>query len=159
MPCLRSPIAMVSMLATSQGLCGHCSWRCGIVSPYFSLVSRGWFTGTRTFGVCMWSSTRGPQLVIFAASITWPRLPHRGGRLREAWERLPEKLWHYCNMKQRNKWSNLSTATCQAVPKKELKLLWCPWEIVNTLGASPTKWSWPVLSSEILMRLSRRSSC
>jgi hypothetical protein len=49
MSCLWSPIAMVSMLATSWGLYGHCSWSWDIASPHFSLVSWGCFVGTRTF--------------------------------------------------------------------------------------------------------------
>jgi hypothetical protein len=39
-------------------------------------------------------------------------------------------------MKQRNKWSNHSTATSRAVPEKELKLWRCLQEITITLGAS-----------------------
>jgi hypothetical protein len=35
MVCLRSSIAMVSVLATSRGLCRHCSWRSDIASPTF----------------------------------------------------------------------------------------------------------------------------
>jgi hypothetical protein len=53
MSCLRSPIAMVSVLTTSRGLCGHYSWCRGIVSPRFSSVFRGCFVGTRTFDVCV----------------------------------------------------------------------------------------------------------
>jgi hypothetical protein len=33
--CLRSPIAMVSVLATSQGLSGHYSWRWDLASTTF----------------------------------------------------------------------------------------------------------------------------
>jgi hypothetical protein len=36
MLCLQSPIVMVSMLATSLGLYGHCSWRWDIASPHSS---------------------------------------------------------------------------------------------------------------------------
>jgi hypothetical protein len=61
--------------------------------------------------MCMWSSMRGQRPIIFAASITWSRLPHRVGRLREAWERPHEKLWHCYDMKRRNKWRNHSTTT------------------------------------------------
>jgi hypothetical protein len=52
---------------------------------------------------------------------------------------LHEKLWRYYDMKQRNKWSNHSTATSQAVPEKELKLPSCPQENVTTLSASLIK--------------------
>jgi hypothetical protein len=52
---------MVSVLATSQGLCGHCSWRRGIASPQFSSVSRGCFVGTRTVSI---SQTVAPGLVL-----------------------------------------------------------------------------------------------
>jgi hypothetical protein len=52
----------------------------------------------------------------------WSRLPHQGGHSREAWERLQEKLWFCYDMKQRNKWSNHSTATSQAALEKELKV-------------------------------------
>jgi hypothetical protein len=150
---------MVRMLDTFWGLYGPCSWHWGIASPHFLSVSRGCFMGTHTFGMCVWSSTRGQRPIIFAASVTWSRLPHRDGCSREAWERLHEKLWRYCDMKQRNKWSNHSTATSQATPEKELKLSWCPQEIVTTSGASSTKWSWLMLWSEILTGPSRRSSC
>jgi hypothetical protein len=122
MLCLRSPTEMVRMLDTFRGLYGPCSWHWGIASPRFSSVSRGCFVGTHTFGLCGWSSTRGQRPIIFAASVTWSRLPHRGGHSREAWERLHVKLWCYYDMKQRNKWSNHSTATSQAAPEKELKL-------------------------------------
>jgi hypothetical protein len=159
MPCLRSPIAMVSVLATSRGLCGHCSWRWDIASPHFSSLHQGCFTGTHTFGACVWSSTRGLQSIIFTASAKWSRLPHRGRSLREAWDRLPEKLWCFYNMKWRNKWRIHSTTTSWAMPKKEMKPWWCLQEIVTTLGALPTKWNWFMLWSEILMRPSRRSSC
>jgi hypothetical protein len=70
-------------------------------------------------------------------------------------ERLYEKLWCFCDMKRRNKWSNRSTATSWATPEKELKPWWCPQEIVTTLGASPIKWSWLMHWSEILTRPSR----
>jgi hypothetical protein len=122
MACLRSPRAMVSVLATSRGSCGHYSWRWGIASPHFSLVSRGCFAGTYTFGMYVWSCMRGLRPIIFSESVTWSRLPHRGGRSREARERLHEKLWRCCDMKQRNKRSNHSTATSRATPEKELKL-------------------------------------
>jgi hypothetical protein len=122
MSCLWSTIVMVSVLATSQGLCEHCSWRWVIVSPHFSLTSRSCFVGIRTFGMCVWSSTRDLRPITFAASTMWSRLPHQGGRLREAWERLHEKLWCCCDMKRRNKWSIRSTATFWAMPEKELKL-------------------------------------
>jgi hypothetical protein len=138
---LRSPTVMVRMLDTSRGLYGPCSWHWGIASPHFSSVSGGCFTGTRTSGVCGWSSMRGQQPIIFVASVTWSRLPHRGGHSREVWERLHEKLWHCYDMKRRNKWSNHCTATSEAAPEKELKLSWCPQEIVTTSGASPIKWS------------------
>jgi hypothetical protein len=111
----------------------------GIASPRSSSVSRGYFTGSHTFGACMWSSTRGQRPIIFKASVTWSRLPHQGGRLREAWERPHEKRWRCYDMKWGNKWSNHSTTTCQAAPEKELKLWWCLWEIVTTSCASPTK--------------------
>jgi hypothetical protein len=130
----------------------------GIARPRFSSVSRGCFSRTHTFGMCGWSSTRGQRQIIFAASVTWSRLPHQGGHLREAWERLHEKLWHCYDMKRRNKWSNHSTATSQAVPEKELKLSWCPQEIVTTSGASPIKWSWLKLWFEISTSPSRRST-
>jgi hypothetical protein len=157
MSCLQSPTTMVRMLDTSQGPYGPCSWHWGTASPHFSSVPRGCFTGTRTFGVCMWSSMRGQQPIIFTTSVTWSRIPHRGGCLREAWERLHEKLWHCYYMKQGNKWSNHSTTTSQAAPKKELKLSLCLPQIVTTSGASPTKLSWLVFWSEILMSPSRRS--
>jgi hypothetical protein len=131
----------------------------GIASSHFLSVSWGCFVGTHTFGVCMWSSMRGQRPIIFAASVTWSRLPHWGGRSREAWEWPHEKLWHCYDMKQRNKWSNHSTTTSRAAPEKELKLWWCPREIMTTSGASPTKWSWLELWSEILMRPLRRSTC
>jgi hypothetical protein len=132
MPCLWSPIAIVRMLDTSRGLYGPCSWHWGILSPCFSLVSQGCFMGTHTFGVCMWQSTRGQWPIIFAASITWSRLPHRGGHSRKAWERPHEKLCHCYDMKWRNKWSNRSITTSQAASEKELELWWCPREIVTT---------------------------
>jgi hypothetical protein len=111
----------------------------GYSEPHFFSVSRGYFVGTHTFGMCMWSSTRGLRPIIFVASVTWSRLPHQGGRLREAWDRPHEKLWRCYDMKRRNKWSNCSTATSQAAHKKELKQWWCPREIVATLGTSLTK--------------------
>jgi hypothetical protein len=159
MSCLRSSIVMVSVLATSRGLCGHYSWRWVIASPHFLTASRGCFMETHTIGVCVWSSMRGLWPIIFTASATWLMLSHWGGRSREAWERLHEKLWHCCGMKRRNKWSNCSTTTSRAGPEKDVKLWWCPWEIATTLGASRTKWSWLMLWSEILMRPSRRLSC
>jgi hypothetical protein len=156
MLCLRSPTVVVRMLDTSWGLYGPCSWHWGIASPCFSFVSWGCFMGTCTSDMCMWSSMRGQRLIIFAASVTWSRLPHRRGYSREAWQRLHEKLWHCYDMKRSNKWSNHSTTSSQAAPEKELKLSWCPQEIVTTLGASPIKWSWLELWSEISTRPSRR---
>jgi hypothetical protein len=126
--------------------------------PIFSMF-QGCFVGTHTFGVCPWSSMRGQQPIIFAASVTWSRLPHQGRRSREAWERLHEKLWCCYDMKRRNKWSSCSTTTSQAMPKKELKLSWCPQEILTTSGASSIKWSWHEFWFEIKMRPSRRSTC
>jgi hypothetical protein len=140
MTCLRSPTVMIRMLDTSWGLYGSCSWHWGIASTRFLSVFQDCFTGTRTFDMCVWSSTRGQRPIIFVASVMWSRLPHRGGHLREAWDRPHEKLWHCYDMKRRNKWSNHSTATSQVVPK-ELKLWWCPREIMTTSGASLTKWS------------------
>jgi hypothetical protein len=64
----------------------------------------------------------------------------------------------FCDMKWIGKWSIHHTATSRAEPKNELKLCCCPQEIVTTLGALLTKWSWLVPWSEILMRPSRRSS-
>jgi hypothetical protein len=124
MLCLRSPTVMVRMLDTSRGLYGPCTWHWGIASPRFSSVSWGCFTRTHTFGVCVWSSMRGQWPIIFAASVTWSRLPHRFGRSREAWERLHEKLWHFYDMKRRNKWSIHSTTTSWAAPEKEPKSWW-----------------------------------
>jgi hypothetical protein len=158
MLCLQSPTVMVKMLDTFWGLYEPCSRHCSIASPHFSSVSWGCFTRTHTFGVCVWSSMRGQRPIIFTASITWSRLSHRGGRLREAWERLHEKLWCCYDRKRRNKWSNHSTATSQAVPEKELKLSWCLQEIVTTLGASSIKWSRLELWFEILTRPSSRSA-
>jgi hypothetical protein len=154
----QSPTVMVRMQDTSRGLYGLCSWQWGIASPCFSSVSRGCFVGTHTFGVCVWSSMRGQWPIPFTASVMWSRLPHRGGHLREIWERLREKLWCCYDMKWRNKWSNCSTATFQAAPEKELKLSWCPREIVTTSGASLIKWGWLELWSEVSMRPSRRST-
>jgi hypothetical protein len=159
MLCLRSPTVMVRMLDTYRGLYRPCSWHWGIASPRFSSVSRGCIARTHNFGVCVWSSMRGQRPIIFTASVTWSRLPHRGGHSREVWERLHEMLWRCYDMKRRNKWSNCSTTTSQAMPKKELKLSWCLQEIVTTSGASSIKWSWLELWSEISMRSSRRSTC
>jgi hypothetical protein len=78
--------------------------------------------GTYTFGMHVSPSTRGLRLIIFITSAMWLRLPHRGGHSREVRERVHEMLWHCCDMKRRNKWSNWSTATSQAMPEKELKL-------------------------------------
>jgi hypothetical protein len=47
---------------------------------------------------------------------TTPRWTFEGGM------RPHGKLWHYYDMKQRNKWSNHSTTTSRAAPEKELKL-------------------------------------
>jgi hypothetical protein len=87
--------------------------------------------------------------VVEATTLRWT---FEGGRLRE-------KLWHFCDMKWRNKWSIRMTATSRATPEKELKPWWCPQGIATTLGASPTEWSWLVLWSKIMTRLSNRSSC
>jgi hypothetical protein len=48
----------------------------GYSEPPLLSLSRGCFTGTHTFA-CVWSSTRGLRPIIFAASTTWSRLPHR----------------------------------------------------------------------------------
>jgi hypothetical protein len=96
----------------------------GYSEPQLFVVSHGCFMGTHTFGVCVWSSMRGLWPIIFTASAMWLRLPHRGGCSREAWERLHEKLWRFCDIKRRNKWSNRSTTTSRTVPEKELKP-WC----------------------------------
>jgi hypothetical protein len=113
--------------------------------PLFIGVPRLLHRNSYLWCVCVWSSMRGQRLIVFAASVAWSRLPDRGGRSREAWERSHEKLLHCYDMKQKNKWSNRSTTTSWAAPEKELKLLWCPWEIMTTSGASQTKWSWFML--------------
>jgi hypothetical protein len=159
MLCLPSPIVVTTMLATSRGLYGHYSWRWDIASPHSSSELRGCFVGTHTFGAYVWWSMRGPRLIVFIASTRWSRLPHQGGRLREAWERHPKKLWVFCDMKWMNKWSIRSTATSWVELKKELKLRYCLQEITTALDASPTMWSWLMPWSEILMRPSKRSSC
>jgi hypothetical protein len=48
---------------------------------------------------------------------TTPRWTFEGGM-----RGMHKKLWHYYDVKRRNKWSNRSTATTQAALKKELKL-------------------------------------
>jgi hypothetical protein len=103
MLCLRSPIAMISMLAISRGLCGQCSHRWVLVSPHSSLASWGYFMRTHTYDMWVWSSIRGLWLIIFIASARWSRLLHRGGHLRVACEMLCEKLWPFCNMKRMTK--------------------------------------------------------
>jgi hypothetical protein len=86
--------------------------------------------------VCVWSSTRGQRPIIFSASVTWSRLPHQGGCSREAWERPHKKIWCYYDMKRWNKWSNHNTTTSWATPEKELKLWWCPRDIVKLSEAN-----------------------
>jgi hypothetical protein len=93
MPCIWSPIAMVSALATSWGLCGHCSWRWDIASPHFSSAPRGCFTGTRTFDVCMWSSMRGLRTdhihrIYQVVEVFTPRWTFEGGMREATWEAL-----------------------------------------------------------------------
>jgi hypothetical protein len=157
MLCLWSPIAMVSLLATSRWLYGHFSWHWDIASPRFSSEPRDCFVGTRSFGAYVWWSMRGLRPIIFISCSRWSRLPHCGGRSREAWERQLEKVWLFCGMKQTNKWSIRSTATSRA-EMKELKSWYFLLEIMTVLGASLTRWSWLMPWSEILMRPSGRSS-
>jgi hypothetical protein len=92
--CLWSPRAMVSMLAISRWLCGHCFRHWVLVSPHSLSAPRGYFVGTRTSGMCAWSSMRDLWPIIFIASAKWSRLPHRGGRSREAWEMLSRGFGH-----------------------------------------------------------------
>jgi hypothetical protein len=127
-----------NLLAISWELYGHCSCCWDMVSPHFLSKPWGYFEGACTCGTCEWSSMRGLWLIV---SARWSRLPHRGGRSREVCKLLHAKLWLCYDMKRMIKWCICSTATSWAELEKELKPWCCPWEIVTTLGASPTNWS------------------
>jgi hypothetical protein len=81
--CLRSSIAMVSVLATSRGLCRHCSHHWVLASPHSSSAPRGYFVGTRTCGMWVWSSRRGLWMIVSTASARLSRPLHRGRRSKD----------------------------------------------------------------------------
>jgi hypothetical protein len=65
---------------------------------------------------------------------TTPRWTFEGGMRETAREALA-LLWHEAEeLMEQSQYRH-----SQAMPEKELKLSWCPWEIVTTSGASPTK--------------------
>jgi hypothetical protein len=156
MLCLRSPTVMIRMLDNFRGLYGPCSWHWGIASPIgvLRLLHENSYLWRVRVIIYKRLMTDHICRIHHMVEATTPKWTFEG-----SWERLHEKLWRYYDMKWRNKWSNSSTATSQAVPEKELKLSWCTLEIVTTSGALLIKWKWLKLWFEISTRPSRRSTC
>jgi hypothetical protein len=149
MSCPRSPTTMVCSLATSWGLYG-CYFYCWVMVSHCSSL--------KPQGCCRWSCMRGLRPIMSTIFARWSSLPHRGGRSREEFEMPHKKLWPCCIMRKMTKWSTPNIDTFWAESAKELMLWCCPLKVMTTYDALLTKWSWPMLWLEILMRSWRKSN-